>query len=96
MQVIVFNDSPAALAHLHQHSDDIDLVLTDQTMPGLSGMELARAAHELRPDLPVLICSGYGDDIEHLTESLDYTSCLRKPFALEQLLAALQDRFQGH
>jgi DNA-binding transcriptional LysR family regulator len=40
-----------------------DVVVTDQTMPRLSGMDLARAIATMRPDLPVLVCSGYGSEI---------------------------------
>ena len=40
-----------------------DLVITDQTMPGMTGLELAREARALHPDLPVVLYSGYGDGI---------------------------------
>jgi CheY-like chemotaxis protein len=39
----------------------IDLLLTDHAMPGMSGLELARLAQDLRPELPVLLVTGYGD-----------------------------------
>lgn len=37
-----------------------DPLFTDQTMPGMTGDQLAEALHAIRPDLPVIICSGYG------------------------------------
>ena len=39
----------------------VDLLLTDQSMPGMSGLELARLAQDLRPKLPILLVTGYGD-----------------------------------
>ncbi len=44
--------------------DDFDLVITDQTMPGMTGDALARALMAMRPDLPVIICSGYSQQID--------------------------------
>ena len=38
-----------------------DLVITDQTMPGLTGIQLAEEVRALRPDLPLILCTGYGD-----------------------------------
>ena len=40
--------------------DSIALVITDQAMPGMSGVELAKLARERRPGLPVLVATGYG------------------------------------
>ena len=44
--------------------DDFDLVITDQTMPGMTGDALARALMAMRPDLPVIICSGYSQQVD--------------------------------
>lgn len=74
-----------ALAHL-QSGEQIDLLVTDFSMPGMDGGQLARAAHELRPDLPILITSGY------MGTSIDVGisfQILRKPYLLNQLLEAV-------
>jgi len=56
-------DGPSALAVIDTHPD-IDLLFTDMVMPnGLSGLELARALRRHRPDLPVLIASGYSEEL---------------------------------
>ena len=39
----------------------VDLLLTDYAMPEMTGLELARAARELRPDLPILLATGYAE-----------------------------------
>jgi CheY-like chemotaxis protein len=57
--VAVTTSSKEALAQVRAHGDDFDLVLTDQCMPNLSGVELAREIVRIRPDLPIILCSGY-------------------------------------
>lgn len=60
----------------------IDLVITDQSMPGMTGVEFARAARELRPDLPILLATGYSD----LPEGSDFgLPRLGKPYRQEEL-----------
>ncbi len=43
--------------------DDFDLVITDQTMPGLTGDKLARAILRIRPDMPIILCTGFSEII---------------------------------
>ncbi|MFP7753698.1 PocR ligand-binding domain-containing protein [Thermodesulfobacteriota bacterium B35] len=50
-----------ALELLRAGAASYDLVITDQTMPGLTGIQLAEEVRALRPDLPLILCTGYGD-----------------------------------
>ncbi len=52
---------PWALELLRRDPARYDLVITDQTMPQLTGTQLAEAVRALRPDLPLILCTGYGD-----------------------------------
>ena len=61
--VKVLNEPKEALKYFEEHSDEIDLVVTDQVMPGLTGVEIAQAIFKLRPDLPVLLITGYSEKI---------------------------------
>jgi signal transduction histidine kinase len=63
-----------------------DLLLVDQAMPGMTGLELAARAKVVRPDLHVLLVTGYPDP-GALPPAVD--AVLRKPFSLEELRAAL-------
>lgn len=49
----------AAVRELHDNPDGFDAVLTDLSMPGMSGLQLAHQIRKLRPDLPVILTSGY-------------------------------------
>jgi CheY-like chemotaxis protein len=62
----------------------VTLLFTDVRMPGLSGVELARQARELRPDLRVVLCSAYLDD-----ESVWGFRLVRKPYRLADLAGLL-------
>src|ERR1700722_1400111 len=59
--VIVVNSAAEALDQLSRRGDTIDLLLTDHAMPGMTGFELAAKARLARPDLPVILASGYAE-----------------------------------
>jgi CheY-like chemotaxis protein len=61
----------------------------------MNGTALARAAHELRPDLPVLLCSGYGgEQFEARAAEAGVRAVLAKPLTARALALALQREFQ--
>ena len=67
-----------------------DLLITDVGLPGLSGIRLAEAARVWRPDLPILIITGYvGKSLETLRLAPNI-EVLRKPFTLDELAARVQ------
>ena len=59
--VTIRNDSREALALFERKPDDFDVVITDQTMPGMTGMELARQMLQIRPGVPIILCTGYSN-----------------------------------
>jgi two-component system, cell cycle sensor histidine kinase and response regulator CckA len=66
--------------------EDFDLLLTDVVMPGMSGLQLCRLVEELRPGLPIVVMSGYNDQMDHMPDGAEF---VRKPFTREALLQAL-------
>jgi DNA-binding NtrC family response regulator len=56
-------DGEKALELFKEDPQAIDLLITDQTMPRMTGVELASAVHILRPDLPIILCSGYSEAV---------------------------------
>lgn len=63
-RVRLFNDPVEVLAAFEIKNNEIDLLITDQTMPGLNGVALARQLHSVRPNLPIILCTGYSDDMD--------------------------------
>ena len=57
--VTATTSSTEALEKVRTHADEWDLIVTDQTMPDLSGVELAREIMKIKPDMPIILCSGY-------------------------------------
>jgi signal transduction histidine kinase/ActR/RegA family two-component response regulator len=91
--VIEAGNGPEALELLAAHESAIDVVLTDAVMPQMSGPELATAIEARRPDLPVIVMSGYTDVDLLRRGALDSgTSILAKPFTVETLLQAVRAR----
>jgi len=54
-----YTDPREALAAARANPDQFDLAVTDYNMPGMSGLEVASALREIRPDLPIVMVSGY-------------------------------------
>jgi CheY-like chemotaxis protein/two-component sensor histidine kinase len=62
-QVVSSTSSPEALALFKKEPHKFDLVITDYTMPRMTGLDLAKALVEIRPDIPVILCSGVNEQI---------------------------------
>jgi two-component system cell cycle sensor histidine kinase/response regulator CckA len=67
-RVITHTDSRKALADFSQTPELFDVVVTDQIMPHMSGVRLTRKIHEIRPDLPVILFTGFRDSF-HETQA---------------------------
>ncbi|MFN2425857.1 MAG: ATP-binding protein, partial [Candidatus Binatia bacterium] len=91
-QVKVASDGDQARRLLEASPDEFDLVVTDLTMPGLSGADLIRAAHQLRPDLPFILASGFGNTMTSSERAeLAPFSFLQKPYSQVELAAAVRE-----
>lgn len=62
-KIELHHSSESALEWIINNPDDFDLLLTDFTMPGMTGLELAQKVHEQMPNLPIIMMSGYGTKI---------------------------------
>jgi len=89
-QITAAPDGAAALARLAAGLE-VDLVLTDIVMPHMGGMQLAREARRLRPDLPFAFMTGYADSdvLGELARDEPGSPVLNKPFTIEDLVRAL-------
>jgi CheY-like chemotaxis protein len=63
-RVSAFNNSTEALTVFAEKKEDFDLVISDLTMPVMNGLELSREIKEIRDDIPIIICTGFSDQID--------------------------------
>lgn len=96
--VKVFSSPRCALEFFRRDPSAFDLVITDLTMPELNGIELAAALHETREELPVILMTGYGREIDN-NASLDrygISRLLKKPVKLAQLAGAINEAISAN
>jgi len=91
-EVTAFTDSEQSLRAFKQNPIHFDLLLTDQTMPKLNGLELTRKVRTIRPDLPVILCSGQFLEIDSNSFSaLGIDRYLQKPADVDELLRTINE-----
>ncbi len=95
-RVQVFSDPREALESFTAAPGETDLLLTDQTMPGMSGDVLTQEVHKVRASLPVVIVTGYSYRLtpERLAE-IGAAAVLQKPVPLAQMAATVSAALRG-
>ncbi len=94
--VTCFTHSLNAVNIFENNPDLFDAVVTDLTMPDLSGIELAGRIHDINPDIPVILCTGLGDTIEKKRlDSFLIKGFLKKPVAVKELSHMLRHVLEG-
>jgi FixJ family two-component response regulator len=68
---------------------EIDCLISDIDMPGMEGYALLRAVRTVRPELPVILITGYPETLRGLAQAGDSPRCFTKPFSGPELLAAV-------
>ena len=90
-QVTFSCNSLEALARIEQDPHSLDLLITDMTMPNLTGFELAKKALNIRPDLPIIICTGFSELLnKEEALALGIRGYLMKPVSLSELGQAMR------
>jgi len=91
-QVSAFLDSRKAFEKFRSQADTFDLLITDQTMPGLTGAELAQAVLEIKPSLPIIMCTGHSDIVsEEKALAMGIKKYVFKPMYGDELLDAVRE-----
>jgi PAS domain S-box-containing protein len=90
-EVEVFTESRLALECFLRNPRHFDMLITDQIMPGMDGLQLIASLHEVRRDLPVILCSGYSEKVS-LANAADYgvDAFLQKPVSLDDIAQAIK------
>ncbi|GAA0483613.1 hypothetical protein Ade02nite_93970 [Paractinoplanes deccanensis] len=88
---LIAGDSTQAIAACREHPGEIDILITDLGLPGVSGGELSRSATELRPEMRVVYISGLPKEIAVADGLISEDALLvKKPFSSELLVETLR------
>jgi DNA-binding response OmpR family regulator len=87
----VFLDPKIALEAFTAKPEKYDLVITDQTMPNITGKELVEELKSIRPDIPVILCTGFSEQIdEKKAHEMGIHAFVMKPIAMRDLAATIR------
>lgn len=89
--VLTASSGADALDRLDQQSDEIDMVLSDNTMPGMTGIDLAYHIRDVYPTMPVAIVSGDVSELERSIIGRADVPFIKKPFHAESLYSAVRE-----
>ncbi|NOY80811.1 MAG: PAS domain S-box protein [Kiritimatiellaeota bacterium] len=85
-------DPASALELVRNDPDAFDLVVTDMTMPGMTGDRLAQAILEIRPDMPIVLCTGFSEKIDaEIARKLGIGRFLFKPLTADDLARTVRE-----
>lgn len=93
--VTAYTDSLVARRQLPSMLESIDLILTDHTMPGITGTQLAKEILSLKPDLPIILCTGFSFQVDEKTAyAIGIRRFLKKPISSSELLREVEQLIQ--
>lgn len=95
-EVVSETDPARALETFRKNSGYFNMVITDKTMPHLTGFDVIRAVRSIRPDIPVILCSGYleKEDREKMQE-FGISRLVVKPIRLSILARVIHEELAG-
>ena len=89
-EVVCYTDARQALAWARSPASSFDLLVTDQTMAGLTGVELARELLALRPSLPIVLCTGFSESVDaRVAAAIGIRHFFSKPIPLDAFVVAV-------
>jgi PAS domain S-box-containing protein len=90
-EVLTETSSKEALALFIRQPDRFDLVITDMTMPSMTGDRFAKELRRIRPDIPIILCTGFSHHLnEEAARAIGIGAFLMKPFVLRELAETIR------
>ncbi|MFC1494589.1 response regulator [Thermodesulfobacteriota bacterium] len=94
--VVSKTDPKEALNIFSQDKNAFDLVFTDLTMPEMKGDELAKKILMIRPDIPVILCTGFDNQLNEIkTREIGITALIAKPVAMKDMAVIVRKCLDG-
>ncbi|MCE5281078.1 MAG: response regulator, partial [Deltaproteobacteria bacterium] len=89
-RVTVMNHPMDAIDWYGSHASEVDLVITDQTMPDMTGLKMIEELRKLEPCLPVILCTGYSESVtREIVQSLGI-KLVMKPVLIQDMVRAIR------
>lgn len=89
-EVVTRTSSIEALEAFRFRADDFDLVITDQAMPNMTGLELAREMLSIRPGMPVILCTGFSEAVSYeRIREIGIGDFIMKPILRQEMMEAI-------
>ena len=84
--------SVEALKLFQAGPDQFDLVITDQTMPNITGMELAKTFMDIRSDMPIILCTGFSEKVnEDSAKAMGISAFVLKPIIMSDIAHTIRE-----
>ncbi|RJQ53471.1 MAG: response regulator [Desulfobacteraceae bacterium] len=84
--VVARTSSTDALEMFREQPDRFDLIITDTTMPNMTGERFSQEALKIRPDIPVILCTGFSEEItEQKAKDIGVRAYIMKPYVLSEI-----------
>jgi len=91
-EVTARTSSIEALEAFRNNPEGFDLVITDMAMPNMTGKDLAKELMTIRPDIPIILCTGFSDQIdEYKAKVMGINAFLMKPVVTRQIANAIRE-----
>ena len=87
-----FTSSRETLAAFKTEPSMFDLVITDMNMPNMNGLQLAEKLIDIRPDIPIILCTGFSERIDNKkAEVLGLRAMLKKPVGMKDIAHKIRE-----
>jgi CheY-like chemotaxis protein len=81
-----------ALEAFRSHPDRFALVITDQTMPHMTGLQLSGKLRQLRPDIPIILCTGFSENAnEEIVKAHQINAFVMKPLLKKDIARVIRN-----
>jgi CheY-like chemotaxis protein len=90
-EVIVRTSSLEALEAFRNNPEKFELVISDKTMPQMTGFDLAREIKKIRPDIPIILCTGFSDTTDSdKVKTMGINGLVMKPIVMREMAETIK------
>jgi CheY-like chemotaxis protein len=91
-KVTALKDSTEALEAFQKKPEKFDMVITDMTMPNMTGKDLAKELMAIRPDIPVILCTGFNEQIDEIrAKEMGISAFIMKPVVARDIANTIRE-----